>query len=75
MAKIIIITAKQTAELLDVSLATVRNWVRHGYLIPVENTKNKFLENEVILLKQKIESGDIQRLRTRANKKLSNISF
>ncbi|MCK4906896.1 MAG: N-6 DNA methylase [Spirochaetes bacterium] len=70
-----IITAKQASGILDVSEATVRNWIKHGYLTPVKNTKSKFMDSEVAALKQRIESGEIKRLRKRANKKKSDISF
>jgi predicted RNA methylase len=70
-----IITAKQASGILDVSEATVRNWVKHGYLTPVENTKSKFRDGDIDCLKQRIESGEIERLRKRANKRNSGSSF
>ena len=66
-----IITAKQASGILDVSEATVRNWVKHGYLSPLEDTRSKFRESDVDALKQRIESGEIKRLRKRANKRNS----
>ncbi len=70
-----IITAKQASGILDVSEATVRNWVKHGYLIPVEDTRSKFRNNDVATLRQRIDSGEIKRLRKRANKRTSGNSF
>jgi len=64
-----IITVKQASEILDVSEATVRNWIRHGYLKPLEYTKSKFRDTDVNDLKEKIKCGKIKRLRNRANKR------
>lgn len=70
-----IISIKQAAGLLEISEATVRNWVRHGYLSSVVNTKSRFQLSDVIGLKNKIENGEIDRLRKRANKKKAGITF
>jgi len=69
------ITMKQASSLLEVSEATVRNWINHGFISPALNTKNQFEISAVNLLKQKIESGEINRLRKRANKKNTDNSF
>jgi predicted RNA methylase/predicted site-specific integrase-resolvase len=63
--------------LLGVSSATVRNWIKHNYLIPKETSGKKMLFNstEVKELKQKIVSGEVNRLNTRANKKNSQNTF
>ena len=70
-----VITIKQASEILNVSEATVRNWVKNGYLHPIKNTKSNFIENEIFSLQQRIESGEIDRLRKRANKIKSAHSF
>ncbi|MCK5687180.1 N-6 DNA methylase [bacterium] len=70
-----IISMKQASEILNVSVATVRNWIKHDYLKPLYNSKNKFLDSDVNTLKQQIESGQIDRLRKRANKQKSSCSF
>ena len=70
-----VITTKQASVILDVSAATVQNWVKHGYLSPVQDTKSTFIDSDVTTLKRRIESGEIQRLRNRANKKNSSHSF
>ncbi len=70
-----IISIKQTSGLLEVSEATVRNWVKHGYLSSIANTKSKFKRTEVIGLKNQIENGGIDRLRKRANKKKASNTF
>ncbi|MBI3039604.1 N-6 DNA methylase [bacterium] len=69
------LTIKEASSLLEVSEATVRNWINHGYLSPVLNTKNQFEASAVNLLKKKIESGEINRLSMRANKKSTDNSF
>ncbi|HEY4484098.1 MAG TPA: hypothetical protein VI752_02915, partial [Candidatus Paceibacterota bacterium] len=63
--------------LLGVSSATVRNWIKHSYLIPKETSGKKMLFNstEVKELKQKIVSGEVNRLNRRANKKNSQNTF
>ncbi|MDM8526990.1 TaqI-like C-terminal specificity domain-containing protein [Anaerolineales bacterium HSG24] len=70
-----LISLQQTAALLDVSDATVRNWVKHGYLSVATNSKAKFYHDAVIELQNRIERGEIDRLRKRANKKKANNSF
>jgi len=70
------LTLKNTSEILDVSTATVRNWIRCGYLSPVVRDKKRvFLYNEIINLRKKIGSGKIDRLRRRANKRKSQSVF
>lgn len=69
------ISIKQTSTLLDVSPATVHNWIKHGYLKPINNTKNNFRSKDVELLKRQITQGEINRLRNRANKSKANTLF
>lgn len=69
------VTTKQTASLLEVSEATVRNWVNHGLLAPVAGSNNRFDIAAVELLKHEILNGKIDRLRKRANKKNTDNSF
>lgn len=63
--------------LLGVSSATVRNWIRHDYLTPDNEEGGKLLFNpdQVKDLKEKIDSGEIDRLNKRANKKGSANTF
>lgn len=63
----------EAVTLLGVSSATVRNWIRHQYLTPYNNLGSKILFKflEVQTLKQKITTGEIDRLSKRANKKHS----
>lgn len=63
------INAKEAASLLGIHQASIRNWVRHGYLNPVNSTGSiKFRKNDIEQLKEKIASGRIERLNKRANK-------
>ena len=70
-----VLSTSETSNLLEVSEATVRNWIKHGYLFPLQNPKNHFSHRDVIALKKRIENGDILRLRNRANKKKNDFSF
>lgn len=67
----------ETVSLLGVSSATVRNWIRHQYLTPHTHLGNKMLFKflEIQDLKQKIVSGEINRLSKRANKRHSTSLF
>lgn len=58
----------QTAELLGISQATIRNWIRHGYLGPVDDKGKQFLKIDILNLKEALAAGKIDRLRRRANK-------
>ncbi|MCM1567606.1 MAG: N-6 DNA methylase [Dehalobacter sp.] len=62
------IDSKLTAEILGVSVPSIRNWVRHGYLHPSDPDGKVFDLAEVILLREKITRGELDRLRKRANK-------
>ncbi len=61
-----LITAAETAEILGISLTSVRNWVRHGLLQAYEGG---FSETEVQSLLKDIRGGRIDRLGRRANKR------
>jgi len=66
----------QVISLLGVSSATIKNWIKYNYLIPQKNNKNLIFNTlEVQKLKEKITSGELDRLNKRANKKNSNLNF
>jgi len=66
----------QTSELLGVSNATIRNWIRHKYLSPINDRNNILFDyKEVKKLKENITNGDIGRLNKRANKRNSQKTF
>ncbi len=63
------ISIENAASILGISVATARNWIRHKYLSPIKNNGSVSFETEdIYLLKDKIESGELGRLKTRANK-------
>ncbi|QHA00123.1 N-6 DNA methylase [Dehalobacter restrictus] len=62
------IDSKLIAEILGVSVPSIRNWVRHGYLHPSDPGGKVFDLDEVLLLRERIAQGELDRLRKRANK-------
>jgi type I restriction-modification system DNA methylase subunit len=67
---------KETASLLGISTATVLNWQRHGYLKPLkQGQKNFFRMEDILETRNRIDSGQIDRLTSRANKKNSTKTF
>lgn len=70
------ISITKTSEILGVSNATIRNWIRHKYLSPIDDCKNIVFDyNEVNSLKENISNGGIERLNKRANKRNSTKKF
>ena len=71
------INLDQVVNLLGVSSATVRNWIKYNYLRPQESGDKQlvFKTDEVKDLKKKIVSGEVNRLNKRANKKSSQNTF
>lgn len=64
------------AEFLGISKATVKNWIRHGYLTPeIIAGRQAFHLSEIQSLKEKILNGNIDRLNKRANKRSAAKSF
>lgn len=70
------ISVSETASILCIHTASIRNWVRHGYLKPV-NTEGRlyFHKNEVEKLKSEIDTGKLERLNKRANKSNARMTF
>ena len=71
------IDLEETVSLLGVSSATVRNWVRHNYIVPENKQNGELLFDylQITDLKHKITSGEINRLSKRANKRQSSVKF
>lgn len=67
-----IINAPQCAELLGISKASVKNWIKHGYLKPVDPANKYFNLLDVNSLQRAIEQGEVNRLNSRANKAKAN---
>ena len=64
-----VLNIENTAELLGISKATVRNWIKCGYL-PTYNKNNKyfFYRTDVENIKSKLLNGELEKLHKRANK-------
>jgi hypothetical protein len=63
------VTLDETASILAVSSATVRNWIKHDYLRPAGRVSGiLFRYDEVRRLHERILDGSIPRLARRANK-------
>ncbi|HPC41598.1 MAG TPA: N-6 DNA methylase [Spirochaetota bacterium] len=70
------VTLDETASLLAVSSATVRNWIKHDYLRPADRVPGMlFRYEEVRSLHERIAEGSIPRLARRANKASAKRSF
>lgn len=60
---------KEVAALLSVSAATVRNWIKSGKIKVIRQGRTSFFNRQEILqIKQEIESGASYRLKSRRNK-------
>lgn len=60
---------KEVSEILGVSTATVRNWVKLGHIKPVTvHLKNRFLRSHIEEIKNQIADGSLAKLNKRANK-------
>ncbi|MCL1864486.1 MAG: N-6 DNA methylase [Spirochaetes bacterium] len=63
------ISVSETAHILGISETSVRNWVRHGFIKTSSNNAGlSFLKDDVLSLRSRILSGDLNRLTSRANK-------
>lgn len=70
------LSAEETARILGISETSVRNWVRHGFIATTGSDSDfTFLEEDVISLRSRIYSGDLKRLKNRANKSCSSRTF
>lgn len=64
------ISLARACEILSISQATGRNWIRSGLLKPIENkTKIEFQSSEIYNLNENIKNNKIDRLNKRRNKK------
>ncbi len=66
------ISREQAADFLGVSVATLRNWVRTGVLVEFDR---QFLLLDIEALALGIESGDVERLKGRANRSFVDSCF
>jgi len=63
-----IITLAEVCDILSISVATGRNWIKSGILNPI-NESNEFYRNIILKIKEDIENNTIDRLNKRRNKK------
>ncbi len=63
------LTYNEVSEVLGVSTATVRNWVKLGHIQPAAiQQNNKFLRSHIEEIRNKIAKGSLTKLNQRANK-------
>ncbi len=71
-----VLSGPETARMLGISVSSVRNWVRHGFICTTPGAGDFiFLREEVVDLKERIERGEVSRLNSRANKLKSSRTF
>lgn len=71
-----VLNLENTATVLGISTATVRNWVKGGYLQTLsEDTKHFFHKKDIEDVKLKILNGDLEKLNNRANKIKADRTF
>lgn len=71
-----VLNIESTATFFGISTATVRNWVKCGYLKTLDkNTKYFFHKSDVENVKLKILNGDLEKLNKRANKAKADRTF
>ena len=71
-----VLNIESAASFLGISTATVRNWVKCGYLETLgEKTKYFFHRKEVENIKENISNGNLEKLNKRANKSKADRIF
>jgi len=71
-----VLNLESVASFLGISTATVRNWVKCGYLETLgEKTKYFFHKKEVENIKENIANGNFEKLNKRANKSKADRTF
>ena len=71
-----LLSSSETARILGISVTSVRNWVRHGFITSVSpDSEYFFLRDDVVSLQLRIEKGELHRLNSRANKTGSSRRF
>ncbi len=71
-----VVSSTETARILGISLSSVRNWVKHGFIEHNGGFENRgFALSDVLALKGRIERGELERLSSRANKIKSSRVF
>lgn len=63
------LTYKEVSEVLGISSATVRNWVKLGHIQPASvHLRNRFLRSHINEIKSNMADGSLAKLNKRANK-------
>ena len=62
------LSVNKAAEIIGISTATMRNWIKAGYLTPIEKRPLSFSNKDINKLKNSLKNGSLQKLTTRANK-------
>ena len=70
-----ILNITDVSNILGISKATVRNWVKCGDLRPISRSRFEFYLDEIQNVKKNIENGNIKRLNGRANKSKAERTF
>lgn len=70
-----VIDLEKTASFLGISTATIRNWVKCGYLKSHTTDKRYFHIAEIENVKANIKNGDLNKLNGRANKSKAERTF
>lgn len=68
-----LLTLEEVATQLKISKASVKNWEKQAYILPVHN--GKYSQTDVDILGEKLNTGEIKRLNSRANKSRSKNKF
>lgn len=62
------LSVNKAAEIIGISTATMRNWIKAGYVTPIEKRPLLFLNKDINKLKNSLKNGSLKKLTTRANK-------
>ena len=71
----VLLSLDRAALMLGVSQATVRNWIKAGHLTPASRRPVQFQAGTILNFQSRIISGEVERLRARANKTSSRLRF
>ena len=69
------VRVSEAARRLEVSAGTIRNWLRTGLLTPLAGKPVSIAADAVEKLRRELGSGDLTRLRSRANKRRASAAF
>ena len=70
-----ILNIETTADILGISTATVRNWVKSGQLPTYDKNNSFFYRADIETVKSKLLNGELEKLNKRANKIKANRTF